>query len=195
MCRGAYKTQILERLLCTDALPKYCQLTEKDVGKAACTGLCPKGEECKLCDGFQRLLRFDVVPAVDRALMENICSGLMGTMPDADWSSDNEDDKMTFCSWGDETGKNNAAEMIEHRTTPQVFLDNFMARLTKYKAHIATLRRCKFATQQEVNEYMSCTHTPLTTHLIPYTTHIEHTVGAQHAIGQMYTGHGFFPKL
>jgi hypothetical protein len=145
MCRGAFKSKILDRVLCPNAMPVYRPLSLSELGKPECIGHANINEECQKCKKKLRLLRFEAVPPFDVKIMEDICNNT-SIMKDQFWT---EDDKITYCTWGDDTGDNNTAEMREHTTSPVQFFDAFLNRLAKYAEHIGTLRRSKFAAMQE----------------------------------------------
>jgi hypothetical protein len=69
-CRGAFKAEILERLLCRGALPAYVHLTRADCGCPQCFDQCTLEQRCPSCIGgaegvFQKLLLVDRVPDKD----------------------------------------------------------------------------------------------------------------------------------
>jgi hypothetical protein len=146
MCRGAYKSKILDKMLCQNAIPAYRQLCVQDKGESKCIGHCNMEDECNTCKTKAKILRFEAVPDADVSMMEKICDSVSCAMQDKFWKPD---DTITYCSWGDDTGENNTAECIEHVTAPVKFVDAFLNRLTKYAEHISTLRRSKFTALQE----------------------------------------------
>ena len=148
-CRGAYKAEILDRVLCKGALPTWNQANSAHCGKRTCCGECEMAVRCGKCTGgsFRRILSLRTIHTTEgHNITATILNALQILPPDHTHTT------IKYKTWGSaETGAG-SGELVVVEATLQQFAEYVEERLIEYAHHIATLRRQKNAARQlEIN--------------------------------------------
>lgn len=150
VCTGAYKSEILDRVLCRRALPQWQQFCESDCGRQKCYGECDESGLCRHCTGgkFRRMLTSNNINIrlSSASKAKRIATKLLGAAQTAAYATavtQAASNTIKYRSWGSTDGTATTAELLNRAATVNELIAYATDRFTCYALHVATLRRQK----------------------------------------------------
>lgn len=141
VCRGAHRSQICQRLMCFNALPKYGARNKKECGRARCLGEVSKGVECARCSKSQNMLLHEDIKADESDRIGELMKHLKFGTPDQsekDWIAT---DSISYSAWANEEGTKVDSLLKVWEKTPIEFVTYFKEKIYEYAHHVNVLTR------------------------------------------------------